>query len=180
MGDYRTYTQAELEQKERDQQDPKWLEWVDPIRMNAQIYKLLNETVPDIPDNPWSPEGLDRAERYALDRFSSMDDVDKPENRDIADQLTRFIGEVFRRNFDGEWYNVPEMSGERYSDFGPVIRDEWSDAYLDTANLVTAAVHRKWGDYWSGIYSNSIETHKSWVEAGKPSLHEWLRIQESS
>ncbi|MGV9680734.1 hypothetical protein ACWDSJ_36150 [Nocardia sp. NPDC003482] len=175
MGDLRPYTTAELEQIARDQQDPKWLEWVADELMEAQLRKFFTETVPNMPENPWSAEGLDRAESEILARFATMDDVDRPENRDVADQFTRFIGEVFRRNFEGGWYNVPGMSGERYPDFGPVIRDEWTDAYLDTANLVTATVHRQWRDFLSGIFFNSQRTYQEWVAAGRPPMNEWLK-----
>ncbi|QIS01284.1 hypothetical protein F5X71_02195 [Nocardia brasiliensis] len=175
MGDFRPYTKAELEQIERDQHDPKWLEWVAPEKMNAQLDAFLNETVPDMPDDPWSAQGLDRVERFILDNFQDFKDVDKAENRQVADQLTRFIGEVFRRNFEGRWFNAEDMGGARYRDFGPVIRYEWGGAYLDVANLSTATVHRGWGNYLSGIFSNSVETYQKWVEAGRPPMAEWLK-----
>ncbi|PXX66443.1 hypothetical protein DFR70_103191 [Nocardia tenerifensis] len=175
MGGFRPYTKAELEQIERDQQDPKWLEWLAPENMNAQLDAFLNETVPDMSDNPWSAGGLDQAERYILDHFHDMDEVDRPQNATVADQLSRFIGEVFRRNFEGAWFNVPSMGGDRYKDFGPVIRHEWTDVYLDTGNLITATVDRQWGDYLSGIFSNSLETYREWVTAGRPPMAEWLK-----
>ncbi|MFI7004274.1 hypothetical protein [Nocardia sp. NPDC050175] len=175
MGDFRPYTKAELEQIERDQHDPQWLAWLDSEKMNAQIDAFLNETVPDMPDNPWTAEGLDRVERDMLERFSDMDDVDRAENWVVADQFSRFIGEVFRRNFEGRWFNAPSMGGARYPDFGPVIRHEWVDAYLDVGNLITATVHRKWGDNLSTIFANSSESYREWVSAGRPTLTEQLK-----
>jgi hypothetical protein len=175
MGDFRPYTKAELEQIGRDQQDPKWLEWLKPENMNTQIDAFLNETVPDMPDDPWTAQGLDRAERYILDSFPEMDDVDRPENSTVADQLSRYIGEVFRRNFEGTWFNALSMGGARYPDFGPVIRYKWTDVYLDTGNLITATVDRQWGDYLPGIFSRSLETYQKWVNAGRPPMAEWLK-----
>ncbi|MGV9680053.1 hypothetical protein ACWDSJ_32635 [Nocardia sp. NPDC003482] len=176
MGDFRPYTKAELEQIERDQQDPKWLEWISSELMESQLRTFLTETLPDMPGNPWSAEGLDRAERAALERFTSITNVDLPQNSGIADQFTRFIGEVFVRNFEGEWFNVPDYHGDRYSGFGPVVREDWTEAYLDVANLITAAVHRKIGTYWSGIFARSEQTYKSWVRAGRPPLDEWMNM----
>ncbi|CAM4436363.1 hypothetical protein NONI108955_28075 [Nocardia ninae] len=172
MGEVRAYTKAELEQIEQDQQDPKWLEWLKPENMNAQLDAFLNETAPDMPDNPWTVEGLDHVERFVLERFSTVDEAMLSENHRVADQLTRFIGEVFRRNFEGRWFNVPSMNGGRYMSFGPAIRHEWVDAYLDVANLTTATVHRNWGDYLSGIFSNSQEAYRKWVASGRPPLIE--------
>ncbi|WP_216897124.1 hypothetical protein [Nocardia alni] len=166
---------AELEQVRRDQDDPRWLEWVAPDLMNARVSKLLTETIPDMPDDPWSAVGLDRVEREILERFTTVQAVSAPGNQEIADQLTRFIGEVFRRKFEGQWYNVPSMGGNRYQDFGPVIRHEWTDMYLDVANLVTSTVDRRWGDNLSEIFGFSMETYRSWVEAGRPPMDEWIK-----
>ncbi len=166
---------AELEQRQRDQEAPKWLEWVNPDLMNTQVSKLLTETIPDMPDDPWSAAGLDRVEREILERFDTVPDVDTTDNREIADQITRFIGEVFRRNFEGEWCNVPDMGGKRYPDFGPVIQREWTDMYLGTANLVTATVDRQWGDYLSEIFVRNTESYEEWVQAGRPPLDEWIK-----
>ncbi|MGX1762636.1 hypothetical protein ACWIG5_38085, partial [Streptomyces lydicus] len=129
MGDFRPYTKAELEQIERDQHDPKWLDWVAPEKMNTEIDAFLNETVPDMPGDPWSAQGLDRVEQFLLDRFSDMDAVDRTESWGVADQCSRYIGEVFRRNFEGEWFNVPDFGGVRYPGIGPVIRNQRAGAY---------------------------------------------------
>ncbi|MFI6218473.1 hypothetical protein ACIBCD_41235 [Nocardia brasiliensis] len=175
MGDIRPHTQAELEQIERDQQDPKWLEWLAPENMNAQLDAFLNETVQEMPDDPWSAQGLDRLERLILDRSSEMDDVNRVEDWAVADQCSRYLGEVFRRNFEGAWFNVPTFGGVRYPSFGPAIRHKWTGAYSDTVNLITAAVHRRWGNYLSGIFSNKVKTYQAWVEAGRPPRGEWVK-----
>ncbi|WP_067682742.1 hypothetical protein [Nocardia miyunensis] len=176
MGDVRPRTKAELAELERDQEDPKWLDWVNPERMESQLAKFLTETIPDMPDDPWSAEGLDRAEREILNRFATMDDAESSENRDLADQFTRYIGEVFCRKFEGRWHNVRGTGGARYPEFGPAVDREWSEMYLDVANLVTATVHRHWGDYLSTIFNNNARGHQDWVDSGRPPIAE--RIEE--
>ncbi|WP_024805633.1 hypothetical protein [Nocardia sp. BMG51109] len=178
MGDFRPYTDAELEQQERDQQDPKWLEWVQPERMNAQIDKFLNETVPDMPDNPWSAEGLDHAERAALAIFPDINATKKPENRDVADQFHRYIGEVFRRSFEGSWYNVPD-SDDRGHGFEPAIRLPYTDIYSEVISNLTVAVHRKTGKEWSWIFDRNKESYAEWVQGGRLPLSQWIDAQEA-
>lgn len=178
MGDIRPYTNAELEQRRRDQEDPKWMEWVDSELMESQIRKLFEETIPDMPSSPWSAEGLDRVEQYVLNTFPDVDSVKHPEYGDVVDRITRFIGETFRRNFEGAWYNVPGASW-LYPDFGPTIEHGFSSINLDVGNLVTATVDRQWGDYLSGIFTRNRETYDAWVDAGRPPVDEWEQARYS-
>ncbi|MGW4848903.1 hypothetical protein [Nocardia brasiliensis] len=171
MGDFRPYTQAELKQIERDQNDPKWLEWVAPENMNAQLDAFLNETVPDMPDDPWSAQGLDHAERAALSIFPTVDSTLVPENRAVADQFHRFIGEVFRRNFEGVWRNVPSFDdAKRSRGFGPVIRRPFAEFYLGVVPALTTAIDRKTSTTWAQGFRYSEEDYRVWVEAGRPVL----------
>ncbi|MFF3569971.1 hypothetical protein ACFYXQ_19530 [Nocardia jiangxiensis] len=147
---------------------------MNPDLMDAQISEFLTETIVDIPDDPWSASALDRVEREILDRFGTVSDVAAPANHEIADQITRFLGEVFRRKFEGRWLNVPGMGGKRYPDFGPVIGHEWIDIHLDVANLVTAAVDRQWGDYLSEIFTRNAHGYAEWAKAGRPPMAEWV------
>lgn len=165
-------------QEDRDQQDLKWRAWLE--RMDEQLKRFLGETVPDMPDNPWTAEGLRRAEEAALRFFADMDSVDLPENSDRADQFHRFIGEVFRRNFEGEWYNVHDYDDPKNPrGFGPVILDPFSAEYLTIFSLLTSAMHRRTGNEWSEIFRNVSEEYDAWCAAGRPSRVEWANIRDA-
>ncbi|MGF6888567.1 hypothetical protein ABIA39_007912 [Nocardia sp. GAS34] len=152
-----------------DQDDPDWLAWVAPAAMDTQLAQLYTETIPDMPNDPWSADGLDRAERYLLDTFPDSDTIDRRENLDIADQLTRFIGEVFARHFEGTWRNTPGIC-RRYPHFGPVVEQKWMAMSLDAGNLVTTTLDKRWGNNLSTIFSNVMQTYTAWIAAGRPSL----------
>ncbi|MCM6776446.1 hypothetical protein NDR87_21105 [Nocardia sp. CDC159] len=158
---------------ERDQQDPRWLAWVE--RMDEELAKFLSETVSDMPENPWTAEGLRRAEQAALERFPESGYEDRPENRELVDQFARFLGEVFRRNFEGEWYNVPEYDDENRSrGFGPVIQEGYNPMYLDVIPLLGTAIVRRTGEEWTTIFGYSQQDYAKWVEHGRPPLEEWV------
>ncbi|PXX59843.1 hypothetical protein DFR70_111230 [Nocardia tenerifensis] len=171
MGEFRSFTKTELEQFERDQQDPKWLEWLAPENMNMQLDVFLNETVPDMPGNPWSSEGLERAERAALSIFPTVDSTMLPENRGVADQFHRFVGEVFRRNFEGVWRNVPTFDdAKRSRRFGPVVARPFAEFYLGVIQTLTTAIDRQTGNTWSQAFRYSEEDYQTWVETGRPTI----------
>ncbi|MFB8276971.1 hypothetical protein [Nocardia colli] len=160
MGD-RPYTKAELRQQVTDQEDPRWLAWLEG--MNKQIDRFLNETVPDMPEDPWTAEGLRHAETTALKIFPNREVVLVPENRDVADQFSRYVGETFRRNFEGEWRNEPSFDDRRSPlGFGPVVRTPENPEYLDVVHLLTATVHHRTGDHWSRIFGYSTEGFAKW------------------
>ncbi|WP_406267329.1 hypothetical protein OH799_22125 [Nocardia sp. NBC_00881] len=122
---------------------------------------------------------MDHAEAAALLIFPTMESVDLPENREIADQFHRYIGEVFRRNFEGEWYNVPECDDpQRTHGFGPVVRRPFNELYLTVISQLTTAMHRRTGTEWSRIFEFSAEDYTSWQNAGRPPLSEWMKIRD--
>ncbi|WP_280428346.1 hypothetical protein [Nocardia brasiliensis] len=167
MGGDRPYTKTELRQRAKDQEDPRWLAWLN--EMGEQVDRFLNETVPDMPDDPWSVEGLQRAEQALLERFPNSGDESGPENQELVDQFARFIGETFRRHFEGEWYNAPDaddMQGSR--GFGPVLREGYNPEYLDTVPLVSMAIYRRTGKEWGRIFGHSQRRYAQWVAAGRP------------
>ncbi|MFF0488067.1 hypothetical protein ACFYTQ_03505 [Nocardia sp. NPDC004068] len=178
LGDLRRYTETELEQFERDQRDSKWLEWVAPEQMQSQLRKFFAETVPNMPEDPWSPEGLDRAEHAALSIFPTVQAVTAPESRDVADRFHRFIGEVFRRNFEGIWCNVPSYDDpERRRGFGPVIARPFAEFYLAVIPALTTAIDRQQGTIWSQSFRYSKEDHEAWINGGRLPLAEWIEVQ---
>ncbi|WP_280253390.1 hypothetical protein [Nocardia abscessus] len=161
MSGYKPYTQEERRRMDHDQRDPRWLAWLE--RMDEQLNRFFTEKVTDMPEDPWSAEGLNRAEAAALRIFPTMESVDLPENREVADQFHRYVGEVFRRNFEGEWYNVPSYDDEqRTRGFGPVIREGYNPEYLTVVPLLTTAMFRRTGVEWSQIFGYSEEDYTAW------------------
>ncbi|MFI6168799.1 hypothetical protein ACIBCN_18610 [Nocardia sp. NPDC051052] len=141
--------------------------------MDKQIDRFLNETVPDMPNNPWSAEGLRRAEKAALELFPTTASVEQSENRDVADQFHRFVGEVFRRNFEGVWLNVPTFDdAERSRGFGPVIQRPFAQFYLGVIQTLTTAIDRRVGDIWAQGFAYSEEDFQAWIESGRPTIAE--------
>ncbi|MFF0489347.1 hypothetical protein ACFYTQ_10035 [Nocardia sp. NPDC004068] len=169
MGEYRPHTAAEIARMEQDQHDPKWLAWVAPELMETKLRKFFTDTVPDMPDDPWTAEGLDHAERAALVLFPTVQSTRLTAHKDAADQFHRFIGEVFRRRFEGKWYNSPEWDDSANSHgFGPVIEDQFSDMFVTPVPMLTMAIHRATGQEWSRIFHRVEHSYHEWKQNGRP------------
>ncbi|MFC9893771.1 hypothetical protein ACFVMC_08765 [Nocardia sp. NPDC127579] len=166
MGEIRKMTQAELARQEADQHVPEFLEWLEPERMDVQLRKFLTDTIPDMPENPYSADGLIQAEAVALEL---MPDEDAPlPAPDVTDQFIRFLGETFRRNFGGSWMNIPNWDNNET--LGPVVRQDFANVYRDPLQWLVVASSRRTGTVWSTIFEFAVEDHEKWVAAGRPPL----------
>lgn len=174
MGGDRPYTTAELRQREKDQQDPAWLAWLDA--MPDALDEFLTVDVPDMPADPWTAEGLLHAEQASLAYFPSMKSVDEPSNRARADRTSRYLGEVFRRNFEGTWRNVPELYGI-YEGFTPAVEEPYVEHYLDVVTMLTASLDSRTGRDWATVFGYAQEDHADWVAAGRPDIADWVTLR---
>ncbi|MBO0879024.1 MAG: hypothetical protein J2P17_01295 [Mycobacterium sp.] len=137
------------------QNDPAWMDWAAPDRLERQIDRLFTQTLPSLPREPWwTARGLVRAGgdvvepmpdcgRYdkemlwwveeAVDYwFPDEDAVSDPKLHDIADQFVAYFGEVLRARVGGQWHNECEQGDPLY-EFGPAIAFDFT---LDRENVV--------------------------------------------
>lgn len=159
------------------QDDPEWVVWSSPERIQRAVDTLFAETLPAVPAD-WKtqtgsaypigpmPQGLDRySDELTLhwldDAFDYLfpqeDVIYEPEARDRVDQMICYIGEYFIRHCGGRWINDPEM--RVLHSFGPTIRYDWTfkedypmNLLLDAADknrfvVVTAAWYSRRVDY---------------------------------
>ncbi|MEV0771720.1 hypothetical protein [Nocardia salmonicida] len=152
--------------------------------MDAALEIFFAVDMPDMPDDPFSMEGVTRTEQAAMARFSSAEAVLEPENATVADRFHRYIGEAFVRSFEGRWMNV-QVTGEPGEDrsfhgrgFSPVVREPFTESYTDVASMLFMAVCRRTGHEWSSIYAYSEEDHAAWqADAGRHST-KWKLLRQ--
>lgn len=163
-------------QHDRNQADPRWLEWVAPERMDAEIARLLAE-VPGMPEDPWTFEALEHVGRFAIDRFATTAEIMSDEdNWPLADRIARYFGEVFHRLFESKWENRPEEYANiaRYPDFGPTVTNEWTPVPLAVGTILTAIIHDQSTRRLSIIWRWRVKHYPEWVTAGRPPRIEYL------
>lgn len=128
------------------QDDPAWVAWASPQRIQAAIDTLFTETLPRIPADWKTPTGSERpigpmpvdVDRYSEEMtlhwldyafryyFPDEEAVYEPENGEVVDQFVSYIGEYFVQHCGGRWVNDPEA--RVFHDFGPTIRYDWTSA----------------------------------------------------
>ncbi|AFU02950.1 hypothetical protein [Nocardia brasiliensis] len=138
--------------------------------MDERLDRFLAEVAPEVAGaDLWSAEGLDRAEHALLQRFPKPGTEDSPANQQTVDGFARFVGEVFRRHFGGQWYNVPAYDdSQRTRGFGPVLCEGYCSGFLGTVPLVSIAVQRRTGTEWRRVLDYCHTRYTEWVQSGRP------------
>lgn len=132
----------------RDEAFQAWLAMNDYL-MDGEF---LAGDVPDMPDDPYTEEGLRAAEAEMLRRFSSIDDALAPDNREMFDKFIRFLGRTFVNAIGFRWTNKPvgRNDGTAYI----AVERPDIDTQLSIPRLVTTAVDRRTGDEWAFVFRN--------------------------
>ncbi|MBF6175966.1 hypothetical protein [Nocardia blacklockiae] len=151
-----------------DQPSQLWIEWL--ARADSDLEAFFR-TVPSLGEDPYSREGLIHARAVAKQTLPNWAAVERGEF-DVADweeaaPFIRFIGEVFRRNFEGEWINnsAPGNDGPKVS---PEVELPFG-AGIDPAGLLCS-------EFLLDTYDYTAEDHAEWVAAGRPTgdaLRKW-------
>ncbi len=107
----------------------------------------------------YSVTSLTLLENWLLKSYPSVGDILKETEKDILDQLSRYVGETIRKNLGGIW-NI-DLIDKKNAYFGiPVVQRKgvWSECPV---SMVTAATDRKKGDYMESIVNSMIRRHKT-------------------
>ncbi|AKU17292.1 hypothetical protein [Luteipulveratus mongoliensis] len=170
MGRFEEYTPAELEQRERDQQDPVFVAWL--AAMYDELALFFEKDVPDMPADPWTVEGLRHAEQAALRWYWDREPGDLSWRREREKRFQRYLGEVFVRNFEGSWRWIA-MRPQKSSDKEPVIDEPAMGSYFEVARHVGAAMSERTGEKWARLFGRAQKNYDAWVEAGRLPPKEW-------
>ncbi|MEV0766225.1 hypothetical protein [Nocardia sp. NPDC050435] len=161
MGSVRKWTKAEQERHEADQHSVEWLEWVAPQRFTEQLNRFFTETVPDMPEDPYTVEGLDAAEAAQLRLWPAADGSEP--DQEVLDQFIRYIGETYRRTLGGEWINLAQWSSHvpRLRTLHPIIRADYSELGIVPAQSVAIADEERTGRAYREFYERFAQAARA-------------------
>lgn len=152
------------------QQRQEWAEWIAPQRMEAQLQKFLTETLPDVrPDLSlcpwWEPPLLYQICDQLHEVFPDTETLVATENHDAADQLIRFIGELFVRRAGAGWVDIPENGSVLYDQIGPSLNFAYTDIILNPVYLAVTVAD----DGLFAVVTGELADHiEDWTAAGNP------------
>ncbi|MEU8895460.1 hypothetical protein [Nocardia sp. NPDC048505] len=162
------------EQFDTDQTAADWLVWRDLIDTEVKTF-LAAEMPVMFRNDPWCRDGLVHAELVALRYFPTRRALWVPERRELADQLCMYVGEVLRRNFRGEWVNMPGLP-EWGDEIGPTIRFPFTNLITEVRDAVDVAVTDHAGDSWAGLWDDYLGYLRQWRKFGCPDRSEWEQV----
>ncbi|MEU2014098.1 hypothetical protein [Nocardia sp. NPDC019302] len=148
----------------------EWAEWIAPQRMELQIQKFLTETLPDVhPELSlcpwWEPPLLYRICDQLPEVFPDTETLVATENQDAADQLIRFLGELFVRCAGAGWINIPGNGSVLYDRIGPSLHFGYTDIVVNPVYLAVTVAD----DGLFAVVTGELAEHvREWTAAGKP------------
>ncbi|WP_280185473.1 MULTISPECIES: hypothetical protein [Nocardia] len=177
-------TQADLRQRDLDQEDPAFVAWV--ARMDTEIERFFGEDAPEVAalKDPWTREGMRLAVLAARRAFPEPRESGWLERSARADRFVRFFGELYRHRFGGRWANVPGNT-LREVEFYPVYAGPVPIGYIELDNQLIGAfqlmiskrtpAHPDGQPVW--VLDNMTRSFERWIEVGRPDRDEWQKIQ---
>jgi hypothetical protein len=103
----------------------------------------------------FSVTSLDALEAWTLERYTSPEELMKPEAKQVLDGLARYIGETFRKQIGGHWRI--RLDDEKYAFFGLPELTGFSERQTPVCphSLATAMTDRRNGNYLRTILENT-------------------------
>ncbi len=108
----------------------------------------------------YSIGSLNVLEKWMLDRFISHEELQDKKNKMLQDQITRYIGEIFRKNLKCKW--SIKFDDPKFVFYGlPIlIEKETGNTIVCPHTLSTTAIMRRQNDFLSKIYEKVREVIK--------------------
>lgn len=160
---------AKLARIAADQQRPEFREWL--ADMDSELNTFFTEDIPDLPDDPYTPEGLLQVEELALVDF--WDDKSKRNWLRFSGRIERYLGELVVRTVEGEWKYI-NVTGEGLL---PVIETPFRMAYFEPAQALKNAMSKRDGQTMNRIYGHLANNYSAWIEHGRLPLRDWVDFQ---
>lgn len=168
------FDEEDFQQFVKDQRDPRWVACLDSV--DDQLDRFLSRTLPffsgAFTGDLHSAAALYFAEEAALEQFTNREAVRAPENRAVAERFEVFLGEVFRRGFDGAWINLP-YHDETGMGFCPVVRFPFTNLDIHVRAFLEAAAEERTGAEWLSVWARADKIRTAWNEAGSPQRTQW-------
>jgi hypothetical protein len=170
MGSNFDYVPVQLTKAFREAQaDEQFQSWLKMQEAVMGIEFPIND-LPEIRDSMFTKESLVIVEAKLLDLYP--DDAAAYATEDDVHRTMRYVyylGETFRRAFDGTWVAVPQQNSK--NDAGvltPAIDVPFRETFIQPTLLVRFALNRRSGDEITPVYGHTERAYHKWEEAGRP------------
>lgn len=152
----------EFQEWQNNQQFLGWLKMSDGL---MQIEFPLE--VPEVAEIMYTKESLPIVERKAVELYpGDWRDAVAPENIGLTMQFVYYIGETFRRNFEGEWVVLPPSKHRAQPQ--SAVDLPFNLLFTEPLALFRVSLIRRTGNEISTVYKFAEESYQGWVNDGRP------------
>ena len=123
--------------------------------MDDELDKFLTELPTEVSKKlNYTPESLDILEEWMLKNFSDHKELLSKNNKKVQDNISRYIGETFRKNLDSKW--SIRFDDQKFAFFGLPILIENGNTIVCPHTLSTTTLARREANFLSTILFNNI------------------------
>ncbi len=156
----------EFKKLQQDEQFQSWLLMQDA----AMEIEFTVFDVPELSGLEYTREGLVIAEQEILRRFADSSPWSK-ENYKLGNRFLYFIGETYRRNFEGKWVALPPQPPK--TNPATVVDTEFSSGFYNPRTQMGFVRSRKTGTELTWAFDHAQAAYTKWVELGRPARGTW-------
>jgi hypothetical protein len=151
-----------------DEKFQGWLKMQDAVMgIEFPIYDL-----PEVRDSMYTKESLAIVEEKLLSLYdNSRDAFDGEENVHRTMRFAYYIGETYRRAFEGTWVAIPtyDASGA-ITGTQPGIQVPFREDFIRPVEQVSFALIRRTGNQIGRVYGHAERDYNQWIEDGRPGV----------
>ncbi|MGW5572808.1 hypothetical protein ACWEVD_16530 [Nocardia thailandica] len=126
--------------------------------------------VPELSGYEYTREGLVIAEQQIMSRFGTASPFSE-ENYKLGNRFVYFIGETFRRNFEGRWVATPPIPPATNPKV--MIDVEFKSGFYNPRQMVSFAQKRRTGTELTWVFDFAQKNYSKWIELGRPPRATW-------
>jgi len=168
MGTADDYIPIQLTRKFRDAQfDNDFQGWLKMQEAAMQIEFPVHDC-PEIREDMYSKHSLAVIENKLLQMYPDHRVAFNPDNVHTTMRYVYYVGETFRRNFEGIWVVLPSMSDPTQPPTTAAIDYPMREAMNKPAELVQMALGRRKGNEITRVYGYAERDYNEWIAMGKP------------
>jgi hypothetical protein len=163
VGKATDYVPTQLSKAFRDaQSNEQFLSWV-KMQDAVMDIEFPYEDAPELRDEMFTKDSLGTIEAKLIEKFPNHRVAYDGNNVHTTMRFVFYVGETFRRQFEGQWVNLPASQG-----FKPAVDFPMREALIRPADLVKIALNRRTGHEILDVYGYAERDYEEWTSAGKP------------
>jgi hypothetical protein len=157
-----------------DEKFQSWLKMQDAVMgIEFPIYD-----VPEIRDQMYTKGSLAIVENKLLELYPNHRVAFDSDHVHTTMRFVYYIGETFRRAFEGMWVALPRLSKPTEPPVKAAVDFPMREAYIEPAGLVKIAVNRRNTDEITRVYGYAERDYAKWINAGRPERTYLGRLRE--